>query len=595
MANSSINLVDLDFNVLKNSFKDYLASQARFKDYNFEGSNISVLLDVLAYNTYLNSFYMNMVASEMFLDTAQLRDSVISHAKELNYLPRSFRSAYANVNIAITPATSQDSVTIPSKTSFTARLGTETYNFVTKESIAITTSSNGVFYANNVLLYEGGYVTDTFVKNGAVDNQRYVLTNPNIDTGSIEMTVTENSGADVYEYVQAFSVYGLSSNSNIFFVQAAENDQYEIVFGDNTSGRLPLDGAVIEVTYRSCNGELPNGADNFINNSSIDGHSDISITLNKEAINGSISETVDSIKYNAPRSFQSQERAVTESDYKTLLLREFPEIQAISVYGGEKENPPQYGKVFVVVDITDSEGVPDANKTIYKSYLEDKVPLGITVEILNPDFLYIGVETEVKYDYNSTTLSSEEIKTIVTEGIISYNNTYLNDFKANFRYSNFVSYIDSLAPSIINNDTTATPYFLLNPVLSVDNDYVFSLNTELLITTPTSKTHDLITDRGIYSTSFIYEGQKCQLEDDGLGNMRIVRVTSTSHIEVIRVGTVDYSLGNIIINNLNISSYTGRGIKLYARPKSLDFQSTQKYILTIDTDSINITATPARP
>lgn len=595
MANSSINLVDLDFNALKSSFKDYLASQARFKDYNFEGSNISVLLDVLAYNTYLNSFYLNMVASEMFLDTAQLRDSVVSHAKELNYLPRSFRSAQANVNIAITPATTVDSVVIPSKTTFTSRIGSNTYNFVTSESIVVTTSSNGVFYANNVSLYEGGYVTDTFVKNGLVDNQRFVLTNPNIDTSSIEITVTENSGADVYTYVQSFSMFDLTSDSTIFFVQAAENDQYEIVFGDNTSGRAPVDGAVIEVTYRACNGELPNGADNFINNSSIDGHSGVSITLNQEAINGSIPESINSIKYNAPRSFQSQERAVTESDYRALLTREFPEIQAISVFGGEKEDPPQYGKVFVSVDVTNSDGVPDVNKNLYKTYLQDKVPLGITVEVVNPEFVYLNVETDVKYDYNSTTLSAQEIKSLVIQSIVDFNDTYLNDFNAKFRFSNFVSFIDNVDPSIISNDTVCRPYFLLSPTLNASNEYSLSFNSEILITSPTDKSHESGTDKGLYSTNFVYDGLKCQLEDDGAGNMRIVRITDTTHTEVVKVGTVDYTTGTVTINNLNVSSFTGSGIKLFAKLVNNDFASTLKYILSISTDSINVTVTPSRP
>lgn len=595
MANSSINLVNLDFNALKTSFRDHLASQAKFKDYNFDGSNISVLLDVLAYNTYLNSFYLNMVASEMFLDTAQLRDSVVSHAKELNYLPRSFRSAYANVNIAITPSTAVDTVVIPSRTGFTARVGSSTYNFVTKDSIAITTSSNGVFHANNVTLYEGSYVTDSYVKNGAIDNQRFVLSNPNVDTESIEMVVRENGGSDVRSYVQAFSVFGLNSESNIFFVQAAENEQYEVVFGDDVTGRRPVDGAIIEIAYRISNGELPNGSDNFINNSSIDGHSDVAVTLNREAINGSISETVNSIKYNAPRSFQTQERAITENDYASLLLREFPEIQAISVYGGEKEDPPKYGKVVISVDIANSDGVPEVNKSAYKAYLSDKVPLGITVEIVEPDYVYLSVQSDVKYDYNSTNLSAEQVKTLVTQSIINYNTTYLNNFNTKFRYSNFVSYIDQVDASIINNDTVCVPYFLLTPTLSTNNSYNISFNTQLLITSPTEKSHDVATEKGVYSTTFVYDGKRCQLEDDGKGNLRIVSISSTEHREVLKVGTVNYDTGAVTISNFNISSYSGNGIKLYAKPVSLDFESSLKYILAISSDSINITVTPDRP
>lgn len=595
MANSSINLVDLDFNALKTSLKDYLASQAKFRDYNFDGSNISVLLDVLAYNTYLNSFYLNMVASEMFLDTAQLRDSVVSHAKELNYLPRSFRSAYANVNIAITPSTAVDTVTIPSKTGFTARVGSETYNFVTRDSTIITTSSNGVFYANNVTLYEGSYVTDTYVKNSVIDNQRFVLSNPNIDTESIEMTVTENSGSDVRTYVQAFSMFGFNSDSNIFFVQAAENEQYEVVFGDNITGRRPLDGAIIEVSYRVSNGELPNGSDNFINNSSIDGHTNISISLNSEATGGSVSETTASIKYNAPRSFQTQERAITENDYVTLLTREYPEIQAISVYGGEKEDPPKYGRVVIALDVADSEGVPEVNKSKYKAYLSDKVPLGVSVDIVEPSYIYLSVQSNVKYDYNSTSLSAEQIKTLVTQSIVNYNTTYLNKFNSKFRFSNFVSYIDQVDTSIINNDTVCVPYFLLTPTLSTNSNYSLSFNTQILVTSPTERLHVIATDKGVYSTTFVYDGKRCQIEDDGIGNLRIVSISSTEHREVVKIGTVNYDTGAIVISNLNISSYSGNGIKLYAKPVSTDFESNMKYILAIRSESINVVATPSRP
>ena len=247
MANSSINLIDLDFESLKSSLKSHLSSQAKFQDYDFDGSNINVLIEVLSYNTYLNTFYMNMVASEMFLDTAQIRDSVVSHAKELNYLPRSFKSATANVNISITPATSVSSVVIPAGTGFTGRLGSNTFNFMVDSDIAITTSNNGVFYSNNVKIYEGSNVVDVFVKNDSATNQRFLLNNPNIDTSSITINVTENSGANTFNYIQSFYLYGLTSTSLAFFVQAAENDQYEIIFGDNFTGRTPKNGAIIEV------------------------------------------------------------------------------------------------------------------------------------------------------------------------------------------------------------------------------------------------------------------------------------------------------------------------------------------------------------
>ena len=594
MANSSINLVDLDFNSLKSSLKSHLTSQARFQDYNFDGSNMNVLLDLLAYNTYLNTFYMNMVASEMFLDSAQLRDSIVSHAKELNYLPRSFRSAQANVNIAITPSTNVTSVVIPAQTGFTSRVGSNTFSFATDESIAITSSNNGVFYANSITLYEGSYVQDTFVKNNIQENQRFLLTNPNIDTTSITVTVSENSGANVYTYTPVYSLFGLSSNSQIFFTQPAENELYEVTFGDNVSGRAPLNGAIISVVYRVCSGELPNGADTFINNSSIDGHANVSITINSEAVNGSISESNNSIKFNAPRSFQAQERAVTESDYETLLTREFPEIQAISVFGGEKQDPPQYGKVFISVDITNSDGIPDIKKNIYNEYLKDKVPLGITTEIINPEFIYLNIICNVNYNYNITSLSENQLSTKVLTAITNYNDTYLNDFNANFRYSNFVYSIDACDASIINNDTVAYPYYLLTLNREENASFSFSFNSEILITTPSDTVHPISSDRGVFSSSFIKDGLTCQLEDDGLGNIRIVRITSSSHFEFSKVGTIDYATGTVVISNLNVGSFSGNGIKLYVKTVSRDYSTTLKNILKIKPEDITVTMVPKK-
>jgi hypothetical protein len=592
MANSSINLVDLDFNAIKTSLKNHLSSQAKFRDYDFDGSNMSVLLDVLAYNTYLNSFYLNMVASEMFLDTAQLRDSVVSHAKELNYIPRSFRSAYANVNISITPASNTTSVVIPSKTAFTARLGSNTFNFVTSDAVSIANNTNGVFYANNVLIYEGSYTTDTFIKNDAIPNQRFVLNNPNIDTTSLEMTVTENSGANVYVYTQGFSLFGVNGNTQVFFIQSAENEAYEVIFGDNSYGRMPKNGAIIDISYRVCNGELPNGVDNFINNTSIDGHSNVAIVINAEASGGSISESTESIKYNAPRSFQTQERAITEGDFEILLTREFPEIQAISVYGGEKESPPQFGKIFVSVKSSSYAEVPNGKKASYIEYLRDKVPLGFSVEVIDPDYVYLYIASTVKYDPNVTTLNDEQIKSKVLQKIAEFNSTYLNDFNKTFRYSNFVTSIDSADPSIINNDTDVLAFIKLIPTIDTPTNFAINFHAPILPTTPSESGHAIASDHGISSTPFVSEGLTVELEDDGAGNIRIVRSSGTSHVEVRKVGTVNYETGEIIITGLNVSSYTSGAIKLYAKMAAMDFSSTLQNVLILSTEDVLINMVP---
>ena len=264
-SSTNINLIGLDFETLKSNLKNYLKNNSSFKDYNFEGSNMSVLIDLLSYNTYLNSFYTNMVASEMFLDSAQLRDSIVSHAKELNYLPRSYTSARATVDIAITPSQSVSSVLIPRGTSFTSRVGSSIFSFVTNENIVINTPDDDATYrAKDVLLYEGSYVTDTFVFSAEQTNQRFVLSNPTIDISSISVTVVEDSGSSILSYSKASSLFGVTNKSTIYFIQPAENQQYEIVFGDDIFGRKPKNNSALVVQYRISSGELPNGASTFV-------------------------------------------------------------------------------------------------------------------------------------------------------------------------------------------------------------------------------------------------------------------------------------------------------------------------------------------
>ena len=252
MANNSISLVSLDFDTLKNNLKTYLQNQQQFADYNFDGSNINVLLDILSYNSYLNAFYLNMAISEAFLDSAQLRNSIISRAKELNYIPRSFKSSKATVNVSFAQTPSTTIFTIPSGTRFTGKNANGTYTYTTTDSVVLYPAANS--FTTNLDLYEGLYQTDTFVINYATENQRFIMTNQNIDTDSLIVTVVENLGQTTTIFQQAQSLYGLNSNSNIYFVQATEDTKYEIVFGDGLLGRKPLDGAIIATTYRTSTG-----------------------------------------------------------------------------------------------------------------------------------------------------------------------------------------------------------------------------------------------------------------------------------------------------------------------------------------------------
>lgn len=590
-SNTSINLIGLDFDTLKTNLKTYLRNNTAFKDYNFEGSNMAVLVDLLAYNTYLNSFYTNMVASEMFLDSAQLRDSIISHAKELNYLPRSYTSARATINLAITPTSSVSSVLIPKGTSFTSRIGSSTFSFITPENTVINTGVDGTYYANNVTVYEGSYVTDTFVYNSNQTNQRFVLSNPTIDISSIGVTVVEDSGSSLLTYTRALSLFGVQNTSKVFFIQPAENQQYEIVFGDDVFGRRPKNGSAIIVEYRISSGELPNGASIFVNDGAIDGHADVTVTTINSASSGAVAESIESVRFNAPRAVATQERAVTANDYKTLLQVQFPEIQAINVYGGEDQDPPQYGKVFISVDIENADGVPEASKAVYYDFIKTKTPLTITPVFIDPEFTYIEVDTFVRYNVNVTQKTPEEIRTLVQIAINNYDNLNLNDFESTLRYSQLCQAIDAADTSIVSNETKikaikilATPTLKFNAATNYTIKYDLPLTREYYVT---GTRFASVAEHTVESSSFIFGGKTCYIKDNA-GVLNIVTLVGENFDVVKSIGSIDYTTGTIILVGFAPESALGGQIKFYAIPESKDIFCRKNVVLSIAEQDISI-------
>lgn len=585
-ANSSIILSNIDFDTHKNTLKQYLKSQARFQDYDFEGSNMNVLLDVLSYNTFHNMFYLNMVASEMFLDTAQIRDSVVSHAKELNYTPRSFKSAEANVNIIVTTSdTAKRSIPIPRGSSFTSRLGNKTYTFTINESVVVsdyTFNPNNTitFIGSNIPLYEGYFVNDTFTYT-ADTTQRFIITNRNCDISSIAVTVIEDVGATVYTYSRATSLFNIDSTSKVFFVQPCENDSYEIVFGDGVTGRPPKDNSIISVEYRISNGQLPNGCNVFKADTTIDGESNILITVNAAAGMGSVSESIEEIKYNAPRHFTTQERAVTTEDYENLLKLNFSEVNAVSAYGGEDLNPPQFGKVFVAVDLKEVDGIPEVKKDQYYRFLKPRSPVSIDPVFVNPEYTYIGLTSVIKYNVNVTKLSSEDIKTLVSAAITKYAQDNLNNFNRVFRYSNVVEAIDNAQNAIVSNETNVKIIKIIMPTLNVNSTIDINFQTALDTTQSVAKGGYSIT-----STRFMYKGERATLQDDGAGVVNIV--SSTGNI-ITNIGTVDYTNGLVQLSDFGVSSYEGAGIKVRAEPRNKDISVVNNVIINIIEDDISLT------
>ena len=617
-ANSSIVLTQLDFDSYKDSLKTFLRSQDRFKDYDFDGSNLSVLLDVLSYNTYQNAFYLNMISNEMFLDSAKLRDSVISHAKELNYLPRSFRSSSAVIQLVITSTdTAKRSIVIPRGTSFTSRVDDFTYNFSTTENYVITkrtpSGSSLVYESEPIRVYEGNYLSDTYTVN--YDRPLiYKISNKRVDLESVLVTVFEDNGTTVQTYKRATSLFGHDENAKVFFLQPGIGDTYEVVFGDGVVGRKPKNNSACIIEYRTCNGELPNGAFKFINTARIDNETNIVIETITAAADGAVAEDLNSIKYNAPRAFTTQERAVTSEDYENLLKANFPEINAVVAYGGEDATPPQYGRIFLSIDLDEVDGLPKIKEAEYKKFLRSRSSVAIEPLFVSPDYTYLYVNTNIKYNINLTGLNPEDIRTLVIDSILNHASTNLNNFGRTLRYSRFIRDVDAAESSIISNETKIELVKYLTPVLSTTvtgsatttSGSLVSLATSGVVSSGQNVTIDFknalqndIPGKGseyltgdihvVSSSTFTYNGlSNCRLEDDGDGAMRIVNTSGTNNRTILKIGTVDYDTGIIRINNFNITNYAGTSLKIYAKPRTLDITSTQNVILNILENDVDV-------
>lgn len=590
-SNSSIILTQLDFNEYKTALKTYLTEQDEFKDYDFDGSNLSVLLDVLAYNTYQNAFYLNMIGNEMFLDSARLRDSVISHAKELNYLPRSFTSATAKIQLTVTPTdANKNSIVIPKGTSFISRVDDFSYTFNTNENLVITNKANGSFVSDTITIYEGNYLSDTSVINYS-NPLIYKISNRNVDISSVSVTIIEDNGSVNLEYARATSMFGHDENSKVFFLQPSTGDSYEVVFGDGVVGRKPKNNSIVIIEYRVSNGELPNGAFRFINASRIDNEANVAITTISAAADGAVAEDLNSIKFNAPRAFTTQERAVTAEDYQNLLKANYPEINAVTAYGGEDATPPQYGRIFVSIDLTDVDGLPKIKEDEYKRFLRSRSSVAMEPVFISPDYTYLKVDSTVRYNINRTGLNPEDLRTYVIDAILNYASTNLNSFSKTFRYSKLVRAVDATDASIISNETDINLVKYLTPELGVPLNLTIDFKCPLTQEIPLlGDEHPMIDIHGVSSTPFTYTGiQNCVLEDNGDGVMRIVTPSGANHKKIVDVGTVDYDTGVVRLNNFNVQNYVGTSLKIYAEPRSRDITAIQNVILNIIESDVNIT------
>lgn len=583
----NIPFTNLDFDTLKQSLKDYLSSNPQFRDFDFEGSNMAVLIDLLAYNAFQDAFYKNMVLSEAFLPNSQLFTSVISHAKTLNYLPRSKQSSRAVLGLTFN---SSSSVVIPKGTRFKAQCGNKTFNYLTDNARITGTVKNGQTSITDLLVLEGRNVTEFFTVSPA-NPDNFELSNEDVDTSSIRVFVRSNSNpnSERIEYTFTNEIFGVNATSKVFYVESSVDGKYQVTFGKNVFGAQPVNGNVVEVQYRVTKGSEANGATNFTLVSSISG---INPTVtNAVSSNGSDKESLEDIKFFAPKSLQIQERAVTESDYEILLKQRFPSIQTLSVIGGDKLIPPQYGKVLIAVDVLGSDGVSQSEIEDFRKYLRNKTPLTIDTIFVSAKFMKIKLDVNVTYNFRLTDKSEDELILIVKNAISSYNSKNLNKFNSTLRVSRLAEQIDESSPSFVSTQITANPIIEYLPEVSTVQNPSFDFNTALI--TPYQLNETLGYKNyvsALTSTPFILEGSEVTLIDNGLG--RIDAIT-TNGMSIFRksLGTVDYQSGIVRLLNFSVQSFTGNAIQIIVNTVNKDVIPPFDRILNVSLDDVTVKLT----
>ena len=606
MASNKLTITDLEFDDIKSNLKSYLSAQSQFADYDFAGSGMDVLLDVLAYNTHYMGYYANMAVNEMFIDSASLRESVVSHAKHLNVIPASVTASTAYLDMTFTPSGSPLSLSIAKNTKFTTSISGRSYTFTTTANKTIYPGA-GIYSVTNLPIREGTIVNKKYTVNLADTTQRFVVPNRNVDISTITVQV-QNSSSDTavttWTNANALDVTTIASTQKVFWIQEVEEQKYEILFGDGAVGAQLADANIIFIEYLVTSGLASNKASSFTAVGTVAGLSSANYTLTvaSAASGGAEIESVASLKTNAPKLYQAQKRATTKEDYKAILLGERSDIESITVYGGEDASPAVYGKVYIAVKPNGNTAFSAATKDAIKtSILKKTNVVTVTPEIVDPIFYYLLIDTTINYDPVTLLTNEDTLKSLISSTITNYFSTSLQKFDNKFRYSKLAGVIDDTNSSIRNSKTSIRYQMQIAPTtLAVAATYTMEFNTTL-------------TEGTLTSTAFTAsDGYTYTLFDDSLGVVKLIRSTYTSATDSIAVdspvaymtladgsqnlGTIDYTTGKVVLNNF--TPYTisdGKTyIKMIVTPgiNNQDITPLREQIITTDsadTAAINIT------
>jgi len=580
-------IVNLDFDGIQQSLKDYMKSTETFKDYNFEGSALAHLIDVLAYNTHYQAFYANMVANEMFLDTAVTRPSIVSLAKHLGYVPSSWRAAKAIVDV-VYPTDQGTTSILPARSVFTARgIDGTSFNFTNPSAVSIEG-----FTAENVEIYEGSYKNFSYIVDRSQSNQKFIIPSKTIDTRLLNIRV-QNSVTDTTGYLNEWelsdNVLDITDTSYAYWLQEVENGYFEVYFGDGILGRKVSDGNLIIIEYFETNGPAANytGANDSTSSRvfTMSGSGGATVVVDSEASGGSVSESSESVRFYAPKAYQTQKRSVTVDDYETNIGKDYSNVESIYVWGGEDNDPPQYGKVFIAIKPESGLNLSEEEKTsVINSYVKGKSVVSITPEIVDPEYTYLLVDNETYFDPAKTKRTAGEIKALVQYSIINYGNVDLEKFNRSFLYTEFSTKLNRAEKSITNNRSKITMQKRFEPFLGSSATYEVEFRNAI------EHPHDghmagVVTSGGFEYKKPSGEIVTAYIEDDGNGILRLYDyVNRVKTIFNDNIGTVDYHAGLVSLTNFSPVNIPGQTniIKINAKPSELDIVSKNNNILTID-------------
>ena len=596
-SKAAISLTNLNFDDIRASIKAYFEADATFTDYNFEGAGLAILLDILAYNTHYSAFTANMMANEMFLESAQVRKNLVALAKQLGYRPSSRVTPSATITIAFTPTdTTATSVTITKGTKFTSNIDGVTYNFLNRDDVTVTGTAAQEFTSSNFTIKEGTLFAYTYTVNTADTNQRFIIPNANVDTSTLTVKV-QTSASDTtqttYTLAEDYTDPGASDTN--YFLQEVEDSQYEVYFGDGVIGKKPTDGNLIVLEYMATNATAANLATTFTLSGSIAGATSATVTTVTNAAGGTERETADRIKLLAPRDYATQGRVVTVEDYKTRVLKEYTDAQSVKAYGGEDASDPYYGRVYVAIKPKTGITLSDTVKTYIKEeILKKRNVVSITPEIVDPQYIYVIPTAAVKYNSNSTTDSEETIKGTVIDTIKSFSNDKIEAFDTVFRHSALTGLIDDSHEAIESTILTIQMKSSFTPTVNTSASYTLEFDNGLY--NPHSE-HNKSGGGILSSTSFSINdasavSRTAYFDDDGNGNLRIYYISGGTRTYInSTAGTVAYSTGKVTVSNFNPTAVanTDNTITITVKPDSVNLVPVRNQIVEILDADISVT------